>query len=275
MSSKQRCEENLHRLRQDLTAYTVAQSIPIDAAKTASSHKIADSIFLAHSTSADSFDKICQDGARLLSPAQLDKKGVKPLKPDAVEIVLDTTGYVFFYAAPFSFPSSAFGLLFAKSLEEADPDIGFASPFDSGGLAKCFQRPDMTEPPREFFLRHELPVPSYRAYLQESIGALFDDPFDYVAGAPPRFPGPIGLSGGECRRRHAHEVRIPDEVRIRSPHLKAIFHPLRWSVNQAVENLLVWAKAEGFDVVSFDADRQNVFEKLRSACIHYLRNNLT
>jgi hypothetical protein len=67
----------------------------------------------------------------------------------------------------------ACGLLFAGSLESAYRDTGIATPFDSGGLVSVFGRLDPSEPPVEFLLRHELPIPQHRMYLALSMDITF------------------------------------------------------------------------------------------------------
>jgi len=48
---------------------------------------------------------------------------------------------VFFYVAPFRYPNTGCGLLFAATLESAHRDDGAATPFDSGWLTKLRVRP--------------------------------------------------------------------------------------------------------------------------------------
>ena len=105
----------------------------------------------------------------------------------------------------------------------ATSDDGVATPFDSGGLLKCFVLPG-PETPQQFLARHELPIPEHRRYLRLSMDTLFSHPRDYVEGTEPCRPGPIGLSGGDCRR-WTHEVRIPDRIFFRGGHLQAAFAP--------------------------------------------------
>lgn len=272
--SRSRFEGNLRRMLDELQIYVSQQGISVSSASFSVAEKIASRIALAHSTSDSNFVKVCAGGAALLSPAILDQRAIKMLKPDAVERTLGTSEFVFLYASAFSYPSSGCGLLFAHSLESDHPDNGSATAFDSGALVNHFRRPDPAEGPRDFFLRHQLPLSEHRDYLCRCVAALFRDPFDYVAGNEPIHPGPIGITGGDPCRRSTHEVRIPDNVPIRSPHLQAVFAPLRLSLEPQVQNLLKWCVAEGFDVVSFETDRDNDFAKLKNACIEYLRTKL-
>jgi hypothetical protein len=267
--SRSNSDANLRRLLEELEALGLPNS---GNTATLLANRISEDLPLAHSTSAANFAAVCGSG-RLLSPKILDTKGIKTLKPDAVEIVLGTSPFVFLYAAPFSFPSSGCGLLFERTLEVWHSSDGVATPFDSGGLIDYFVRPDMTESPQDFFLRHQLPLPEHREYLRACIGKLFGDPFDYLNGCDPVRSCPIGLSGGD-RRRWTHEIRIPEEVIIRSPHLKAVFVPRRLGLEPQVKSLLSWCHSEGFDVEVFDSDRQNDFAKLRNACLEYLQKLL-
>ena len=221
---------------------------------------------LAHSSAGTNLSRICASG-RLFSPQMLHDEGLKTLADHAVERELGTAGFVFLYAAPFSFPNSGCGFLFSESLERRNKDLGSATPFDSGGLVDHIQRTS-GEPAREFFLRHELPLPSHRDYLRPCLESLYEKPGHYIDGTGPRHDGPLALTGGDVRR-WVHEVRIPHQVDIRSPHLKAVFAPRRLALVNEVRSLLLWCDAEGFDVVIFDADRDNDFSKLRSACVRY------
>ena len=272
--SRTRFEQNLQRMLQELQAYVSQENISVGDAARSTAEKIADKIYLAHSTSAKNFVQMCEDGASLLSPSALDGKGIKSLRADAVERILETSDFVFLYAGAFSFPSSSCGLLFARSLESDHPDSGSATPFDSGGLVEHFELPNTSETPRDFFRRHQLPLSEHRNYLSQCLGALFSDPFDYVLGNGLCHEGPIGLTGGDACRRSTHEVRIPDNVRIRNPHLQAVFAPVRMSLEPQVESLLKWCTSEGFDVVSFESDGDNDFAKMKTAWIEYLRTKL-
>jgi hypothetical protein len=246
--------------------------VPNASAKRIAS-RISSSIPLAHSTADANFVKICSGNKRLLSPAALDAAGIRSLDPACVEKTLQTAKFAFLYAAPFAFPSSGCGLLFAKELEAQHSEDGFATSFDSGGLVHKYQRVDMAEPPHTFFRRHEIPIPDHRKYLERSLTLLFSVPADYLDGKAPVHPGPVGLAGGD-RRRWCHEVRIPGEVAIRSTHLRAIFIPRRVGLVRSVKSLAKWCRQEGFDVVQYAADRNNDFAKLRKACISYLRQRI-
>jgi hypothetical protein len=181
---------------------------------------------------------------------------------------------VFFYVAPFRYPDTGCGLLFARTLEFHRSHDGVATPFDSGGLLKVFTRPDPAEPPRAFLSRHELPIPEHRRYLGLSMSVLFHQPEDYIEGSDLRWPGPIGLTGGD-RRRWTHEVRIPDRVFVRGSHLQAVFAPRsRVAAEPAIRGLFQWCDAEGVDRIAIDTPRENDFEALRRECLAYIRRKL-
>lgn len=268
-----RCGSNLERLSDELQRYLEANHLDESRIASGPAGKIAREVPLAHSTSGTNMAAVCRSG-RLYSPRKLHESHLKTLKPEAVEITLGTTNFVFLYAGPFSFPSSGCGFLFSTSLEGHHATDGLATPFDSGGLVGQLRSASEPEKPEAFFERHELPVPGHRDYLRICIGSLFGTPFDYIDGTAPEHSGPLALIGSDARR-WTHEVRIPDEVFIRSPHLKAVFAPRRLGLVPEIKSLLGWCLSEGFDVEVFDADRENDFARLREACIEYLRKELT
>lgn len=187
---------------------------------------------------------------------------------------MGTAGSVFLYVAPFRYPISGCGLLFASTLEKERRDEGVATPFDSGGLATVLVRPDPAEPVRQFLARHELPVPEHRRYLGLSMDVLFGKPEDYVEGTMPRWPGPIGLTGGD-QRQWTHEVRLPDRVFVRGSHLQAVFAPrARVAADERIGKLFAWCLLEGVDRIEFDTPKGNDFEALRRECLAYIRRTL-
>jgi hypothetical protein len=97
--SRDRCESNLARLHEELDAYLDTNGIASTASAAHAARKIAESVFLAHSTSDANFVEICSNGGRLLSPEALHARGIKSLEPGRVEITLRTAGFVFLYAA--------------------------------------------------------------------------------------------------------------------------------------------------------------------------------
>jgi len=184
---------------------------------------------------------------------------------------MGTADSVFFYVSPFRYPSTGCGLLFAGTLEHQHQDDGVATPFDSGGLLGIFTRPNSAESPQEFLARHEMPIPEHRGYLRLSMGLLFHKAEDYVEGLTPHRPGPIGLTGGD-QRRWTHEVRIPDQVLVRSKHLQAAFAPLaRVARDPEIERFFGWCAEEGVDHIAFDTPRGREFEALQKTCLAYVR----
>jgi len=266
---RHRWKANLDQLCRNLEEYGTTTSPAGPRPSTAGAVRLSDSLYLANSASDKNFSAICASGY-LTSAALLGKS----LSPDCPEVILETAGSVFFYVSPFRYPSTGCGLLFAHSLELHHDDDGVATPFDSGGLLKKLIRRNPAESPQEFLSRHELPIPEHRRYLRQSMDTLFHRPEDYVEGSHPRWPGPIGLDGGD-QRRWTHEVRIPDRVLVRSSHLQAAFAPrARVVANPAVEGLFQWCATEGVDHISFDTPRGDDFEALRRECLAYIRRKL-
>lgn len=270
--SRLRWEANQAQLLRRLEVYTATNGIARPG-QPSDEVRLGQSMYLAHSTASAKFSEMCAAG-RLRSAMQLAVIRKEALRPDAVEALLGTADFVFFYVAPFQYPKTGCGLLFARSLEEYHKDDGVATPFDSGGLVDVFTRPDPAEPPREFLARHELPVPDHREYLGICLGTLFDNPMDYLQGSDPRWPGPIGLTEGD-RRRWTHEVRIPREVFIRTGHLQAVFAPVsRVADDPEIGRLFEWCKSEGVDRVSFKTSRGDDFDTLRRVSVDYIRGKL-
>jgi hypothetical protein len=272
MSRAQR-EQNLRRLLDDLLAYgrNDAFGAPNPCLPEATSFSRA--LFLAHSTPDANFPAICGSN-QLLCPQRLANLRGVALRPDCAEAVLGTGGFVFLYAAPFRFPETGCGLLFAAELEDEHRDNGVATPFDSGGLVKAFTRPDPIESAPAFLARHELPLPDHRSYLRQVMIDLFRHPLDYLEGRDPHRPGPIGLTGGGCRRV-THEVRIPDKVFVRITHLQAAFaRTALVGVQPEVENLFRWCDLHGMDFVTFDTPREDDFQALQRECLAYIRTKL-
>jgi hypothetical protein len=187
---------------------------------------------------------------------------------------LATANSVFFYVSPFRYPNTTCGFLFAASLESHYRDEGVATPFDSGALVKHLVRPNPAEPVRDFLSRHELPSTEHRRYLGLSMSILFAKPGDYCEGTDPRWPGPIGLSGGD-HRRWTHEVRTPSGVFVRNGHLQAVFATTALVAQSlSVRRLFQWCDSEGVDSIAFAAPRRNAFEALRRECLGYIRQRL-
>jgi hypothetical protein len=266
-------DDNLLRLRGRLEAYAAANGIPIPSPVPPEAKVLSEGLYLAHSTASARFSGIAATG-RLLSTARVAAATGVPLKPGLVEVLLGTADSVFLYVGPFRYPPTGCGLLFARSLEEQHKEDGVATPFDSGGLVKEFTRLDLSESPSAFLSRHELPIPDQREYLGLSLSILFGKPADYVDGVEPRWPGPIGLTGGD-RRRWTHEVRIPEQVWIRTGHLQAVFAPTsRIAADPEIGRLFEWCGREGVDRVSFPISRADDFEALQRVYLEYIRARL-
>ena len=219
---------------------------------------------------------VCESGY-LKSMTLLTNEGITNMRPDSAEVLLGTCDAVFFYVGPFCYPATNCGLLFSASIEnEHGPDGASATPFDSGGLAKHLSWPSKgLETAREFFERHELPVPEHREYLRESLQCLFAHPEDYLDSDPESIhSGPIGLAGGD-RRRWTHEVRIPGRITLRSPYLRAVFASRnRVRVVTEMEELFNWCLEHGVDRRMFDAPEGDEFAGLRRECLEYLRETI-
>ncbi len=268
--SRSKWSANLDDLCRSLAAYIKAD---LREGLFGTASRFSDSLFLSHSTSDSKFSAICRRGY-LISAAGLAAEGGVSLSPASAEALLGTAGNVFFYVAPFRYPNTGCGLLFANTLESEHENGGVASPFDSGGLIDVFTRSDQAESPQAFLSRHELPVPEHRQYLGLCMNALFHKPQDYVDGSGPYRPGPIGLIGGD-QRRWTHEVRIPDRVFLRGSHLQAAFAPkARIAADSDIEGLFQWCSNEGVDRISFDTPRGNDFAALQRECVDYFRRKV-
>jgi len=86
--SRDRTEENLRQLSARLDDYARASGIDPARPVPPEAAAMARSLFLAHSTSEANFSSICES-SRLLSPQRLDAEGIRTLRPDSVEAVLD------------------------------------------------------------------------------------------------------------------------------------------------------------------------------------------
>ncbi len=266
-------ERNLEQLLRNLEEYANKNGSAVPNPPRAEARRLAGSLYLANSATPDTFSAICRSGMLVSANRLAAMRGAAP-DPNTVESLMGTAGSVFFYLAPFRYPSTACGLLFARSLEEEHREDGAASPFDSGGLLRVFTRPGPAETPLAFLARHELPAPDHRRYLELSLSLLFGSPFDYVEGSEPRWPGPIGLTGGDSRR-WTHEVRVPEQVWVRGAHLQAAFAPRgRIAADPAINRLFEWCEREAVDRVSFNVARRDDFEALRRACVDYIRGKL-
>jgi hypothetical protein len=268
-----RYEANLRRLSRELHGYADALGISHTTPSTALASRISAGIFLSHSTPSESFSNICRS-RQLLSPVALAASRATSLRADCAEAKLGTADSVFLYAAPFRYPATACGFLFDPAIEGDNSLAGVAAPFDSGALMGKVRRLDQAEPAMNFLERHELPIPAHREYLALQMEALFDSPLDYLGVAEPRRPGPIGLSGGDCRR-WTHEVRLPGQVALAGRRLQAVFASRALvETDPDVRRFIESCRRSGVDWVSFGAARAGDFEGLRRACVSYIRRKL-
>jgi hypothetical protein len=262
---------NLARLCSELASH--AQTLQRDFHPAAPASKLSIQLSLAHSRASKSFIRICRDRC-LSSRVKLEAEG--KLTPDTGcdENILGTNDDVFFYVAPFRYPHTTCGLLFAHSLEEQHTASAKATPFDSGGLIRHITRPDPSEPVCDFLSRHDMPAVDHRQYLGHSLTTLFNQPEDYLEGRPPQHPSPIGLTGGD-ERAWTHEVRLTHRVPLLgNPHLKAIFLANAIANDPDVEAVLTWSQQEGIDINFLPGNRDGDFSTLQQACLRYLKREL-
>jgi hypothetical protein len=105
--------------------------------------------------------------------------------------------------------------------------------------------------------------------LQRTLELLFGSARHYLHGLEPHWPGPIGLSGGD-RRRWTHEVRVPDQLAVRTGHLQAVFLPRSHTADPPIARLIRWCELEGLDYEDFDTCREDEFETLCRRCVDYI-----
>jgi hypothetical protein len=269
--SRQEWIINQRRLASELDGFTRAHSIEPKAQEAVLARRLAHGLFLAHSTSDRNFSDICGTN-RLRSPLRRSKDTGMPLDAGSVESIMGTANAVFFYAAPFRYPQTSCGFLFLPSLESEYSETGVATPFDSGGLLRHFGRPDPAETAMAFMIRHELPLPQHREYLQASLHCLFTEPRDYIQGRDPQYE-PIGLTGGD-RRRWTHEVRLPEQVFLRTGYLQAIFVPISRVADPQIQTMVRWCEMQGVEYEAFQNSQEDDFEILKNACVDYIVRKL-
>jgi hypothetical protein len=260
-------EGNLKRLHQQLADHAARHGLSAAGCDRGDlAGRIAERIPLSHGTSGVNFAKIAEKRV-LLSPERLPG-----WSQTCTEGKLGTGDGVFLFAGPFSYPKSECGFLFHYTLEDAEKAMGVATPFDSGGLCSVFTRASSSESVVDFLRRHEMPIPGHRTLLRASLESLFSDPWDYVHGADPLHPGPIGLVGGD-RRRWTHEVRIHDQLGF-DCFLEAVFVAAGRANDRRVEGFL--EHCDNLDVYweRIDAPHGNEFSALKKHCVDYLRKKL-
>jgi hypothetical protein len=244
------------------------------AAPTEQADHLSRLLFLSHGSTPTKFASICREGQLMSRVAYNQKHPDQPLSLDVIDLQLGTEDSIFFYAAPFRYPKSVCGFLFAASIEDERSHDGTASPFDSGGLVHKMVFPAEFASPADFLREHEFPIPGHRDYLSLSMDNLFDHPESYIEGRAPIIPGCLGLSDGD-ERMWTHEVRLPKRVALRGRHLRAVFaHRALPGSNSEIEALFEWCATEDVDRVVFDGPAAGDFETLKRECISYLRKKL-
>jgi|APTNR8051073442_1049403.scaffolds.fasta_scaffold05037_3 hypothetical protein len=259
-------QANLTRLSASLSAHC-----PPDARRASAAQKLAVQMPLSHATPYGNLQKILRNGA-LLSQVQLGRPFGR------AEQILETTDDVFLYLGAFSYPGTECGFLFGPTVEAHHPDDNIATPFDSGALARMsFVKPPASYTNGVTFVReHELPVSDYRALLTTIIsdysrGAdhYLQRPDDFACACGTSRNHPFGLSGGD-RRAATFEVRIPQRVPLRPPHLRAVFVRRGFEPPELSDLFALGVSIERFDADD-DAD---FFHALRAACVTFVQDHL-
>jgi hypothetical protein len=266
MSRVQR-EENLTRLCREIQNIPAPIDQLSDRAK-----KLSESLFLANSSTKGNFAEISKSW-QIASKRRVAADGGVPVSPTCCESILGTANDVFFYVAPFRYPHTSCGLLFATTLEADRADDGIATPFDSGGLIRPIERSGASEPVHAFLARHELPIPQHRLYLEHSLRLTFRSPEDYL-DSNDRLANPLGLSGGDSRM-WTHEVRIPERVHLRAGHLQAAFASTSAiGASRPIETLFAWCERQGVDTIVFENPAGDDFDQLRRQSLEYIRRRV-
>ena len=102
--------------------------------------------------SSKNYSSLCDSGF-LACQDDLAAAGAFTVEPDSAEVAMGTTGQVFLYLSPFRYPATACGILFSPSLETEHQVDGIGTPFDSGGIHRCFSRSEPAEPATTFLGR--------------------------------------------------------------------------------------------------------------------------
>lgn len=228
---------------------------------------------LSHSAALGKLDAILSSGA-LLSQVQT---GRTPL--GEAETLLETADDVFLYLGAFAYPATECGFLFIPSIETDHADDAVATPFDSGALA-CMK---FVTPPAPYtdgisFVRdHELPVADYRTLLgavmadySRSVNHHLFDPADFACACGEARGHPFGLSGGDSRGA-TFEVRIPQRVPLRPPHLRAVFVRKGYELPSLSALFALGITIKRYESDDNDADS---FHALRQACVSFIQEHL-
>lgn len=258
--------QNLTRLRG-----TLSHHCPPEPALEAAAQNHARSCPLTHAVPLDRLTGI-------LTTEALISQAVLGVKVGEAERILETTDDVFLYVGAFEYPSTECGFLFLRSLEEAHQEAGVSTPFDSGALAtmKYVKAPANYTDGVACVRDHELPVSQYRELLATVIQSHSRSPDDFLRN-PANFmcvcgeqrTHPFGLSGGD-NRAATFEVRIPQRVPLKPPHLLAVFVP-----EGIVPPELSALYASGVEIVRYaPTDDGNYFLALRNACIQFIFENI-
>lgn len=255
---------NLVRLRDSLSTHC-----PVDNENLASARDLATNIPLTHATSRGKLTTILGDDALLSQEQSGSQIG-------EAETLLETANDVFLYVGSFSYPETECGFLFEQSVEDEHQDDGIATPFDSGALAKKISPPSPYDDGVAFVRDHELPVAGYRELLADVISGFLPSPENYLRQPDAHtcrcgttVAHPFGLKGGDCRTA-TFEVRIPERVPLRTPHLRAVFVREGYEAPELSELF-----AAGVTIVNYPApDDGDFFNALKKSCINFIHEHL-
>ena len=270
--------DNLQRLGDELDAH--ADTHGRAGSDPALCNAVADGMFLAHSTGADAFAKMCHTRV-ILSAKELAYQGLRPLRDDSTEVRLGTEGDVFLYVGPFRRPDKDCGFLFRCELESDNKNSAVAVPFDTGALIN-YLLPGQTDTQRRTFIeRHEMPAPEYRGYLGKCLEVLFTEPSHYLDKTGPSIPLPYAFQPGGDERRWTFEVRVAETVSL-PQHLEAVFVPIGLVGGDlqdpnagSVREFLAWCKTKGISIEYYSsakASHAEDFAMLQRKCVTYIRD---
>lgn len=203
--SQDRLTANLKRLCSELTELVNTAQLDARTQNAGAATNWSRFVPLSHAANHVAFSGICERG-EIVSSQRLHEADVRPLRTGAAEVLLGTHDNVFFYVAPFRYPHTVAGLLFAPEMPFTEPAV--ATPFDSGGLIDHLDRPSGAEDHAAFLARHELPVPAHREYLCLTLQIAFAAPADYVDGRDPVL-NPPKFSNGRLPSMDPRSPRAP------------------------------------------------------------------
>ena len=260
--SPQEHRSNLERLRKDLSSKKSCDCIIADES---AKLQVAQKMPLCHTTSEKSFPEVIKTGA-FLSAKQ---RGAKSRSAD---VRLGGTDEICFYLGSAAFPGNEFGFLFSHLLTDELSTNASATPFDSGGCMGRYTLPPGSDP-IDYVKIHSMPVPECRHYLGDLLSSHFVDPTDYLSGQLFTCPGcgknladPHGLADYPHGLVRMHEVRIPERVDLKFPHLLAVFAP-----QGNVPSYLAPLVASGVELVPYNnQEGANRFNALRKASVDFI-----